>query len=344
VITVIGVPEPGTYNLFEEGLIYPVPSIESNQIVLEERDGRDVVRIPARGVTVRRDGKRVAFMKDVKITVFITDARVAFACSKYDKGGGWIGGAGALVMNAGSMALAAIRRRGKMAVGQVRYPWISTIGSSSKMSFGSEEALDFTVKTPQGKTDLVLHLPKNVDAASLAAEIARRAAAYRLACEGEFTDKERVRLEELRVCQPLEPIKGKVHYHIFPTYWPISEKSARLMPGAARAASPQAEAAEPQREMPAEEDAFAWDADDDDQEAPAWGAEEEEDPEAAPTWGADQWGTPAAATGQWDGGQAQAAPAQGAPGSGLGRFCGDCGAEFTSSTARFCPGCGSPRE
>jgi hypothetical protein len=250
-ITVREVPEPGTVDLIEEGLLYPVPGIESNSILMEDRDGSDVRRILAKAALVERDGKRLSRVSDVRIDVFITDARVALACTKYDKGGGWSGyGAGglavALAFNAGSKALAAGRRRGKMLVGQVRYPWLATVGSSAKFGMGSEERLYFKVKTAQGETQVLLTLPKNLDAAAIAAEIARRAAAYRLACEPDLEDIKRARFVELTQVQPIEPVKGKSHHHVFPDYWTISEKSARMLPVADGGAAALAASAVPE--------------------------------------------------------------------------------------------------
>ena len=46
-----------------------------------------------------------------------------------------------ITANAISKARAAIRSRGKMLVGQVRYPWIQTVGSSPKDGWASEEKL-----------------------------------------------------------------------------------------------------------------------------------------------------------------------------------------------------------
>ena len=97
------------------------------------------------------NGKMIFRCSKVRICVYITDARVAFACSKYDKGGGWIGTPGAmLVMNVASKSLAAVRRRGKMMVGQVRYPWIANVGSTGQQGIGSEERLVFDGKSDRG--------------------------------------------------------------------------------------------------------------------------------------------------------------------------------------------------
>ena len=123
-----------------------------------------------------------------------------------------------------------MRRHGKMLVGQVRYPWLSCIGSTTKLGWQSEERLYFEAKGPEGKMQLVLTLPKNIDAASVAAEIAHRSAAYRLACEPEEKAETLARFEKLARAKALEPIKGKVHSHVFPDYWTIGEKSARMLP------------------------------------------------------------------------------------------------------------------
>ena len=82
-------------------------------------------------------------VRKVRIDFFITDARLAVACSKYDKGGGWVGGAAAMIVfNAVSKARAAIRSHGKMLAGQVRYPWLRWVASTPKTGFTSDERLD----------------------------------------------------------------------------------------------------------------------------------------------------------------------------------------------------------
>lgn len=98
-------------------------------------DGPNVVRVVATAVCVMRvrDGglKTLTRLRDIKIDIYITDGRLALACVKYDKGGGWVGfGTGALVAvtaNAISKARAARRSRGKVLVGHIRYPWVIVI-------------------------------------------------------------------------------------------------------------------------------------------------------------------------------------------------------------------------
>jgi hypothetical protein len=233
-ITVREIPEPGTVDVLEEGLLHPIPDVAVNQILLEERDGSNVKVICAKGVKLKRGDKTELDLTDVRVDVFITEARVAFACSKYDKGGGWSGfGAGAFVavaLNAGSKALASRRRRGKMLVGQVRYPWLAGSGSSSKTGWLSEERLVLSIRTADGFTSLLLTLPKDIDAAAVAAEVTRRSANYRLASESQLADTVRDSLQDLAGAERLEPLKGKIRNHVFPTSWPVGEESARMVP------------------------------------------------------------------------------------------------------------------
>src|SRR4051794_15666780 len=123
---------------------------------------------------------------DIKIDVLITDCRLAFYCERYDKGGGWVGTPGAmLISNAVSKTRAAIRSRGKVLVGQVRYPWVAATAAQSKTSWLTEEMLRLMVREREngGIRTLLLDLTlrKAHDAASAAQEVAVRAARHRLA-------------------------------------------------------------------------------------------------------------------------------------------------------------------
>jgi hypothetical protein len=194
----------------DDGRLYPIPGHEANQVQVEEWDG-EPLRLLANRAQVSelvagswRTRQRV---KDVKLAVMITDSRVVVCCSKFDKGGGWIGfgGAGAavaLAANGVSKARAAHRRRGKMLVGQVRYPWLRCVGFKPKTGWTSNEAirLGVSVKSRDGAVHeiyLDLALPKNVDSAAVARAIVARAARYRLAHTGLDSDAHRSRFEEL---------------------------------------------------------------------------------------------------------------------------------------------------
>ena len=235
-IGVVEIPGPESgVDVFESGMLLPVPATEKNLILMEDRDGADVQRLTASAVECRVGGKSVVKARKVKIDLFLTDARFALACSKYDKGGGWVGGAGMMITaNAISKARAAIRSRGKMLVGQVRYPWIQTVGSSPKDGWASEEKLIFHETTKGGATTLTLTLPKNVDSSLLAAEITRRVARYRLAQE-QLDASTREQLERLAQAQPSDAVAsgGKERYFTIPSPRFVDEESARIAPSSA---------------------------------------------------------------------------------------------------------------
>jgi hypothetical protein len=222
-----------------EGLIYPLPAIDAgNSVVLEARDGTDVKRIVASGFKVvdLTGGKaqRLSASSDLRIDVIITDARVALACSKFAKGGGWTPlGVGALpvtlVLNGVSKARAASRRRGKMLVGQVRYPWLAAVGGSTKSGYGTSEQLRLCVGT-QNRRLLALDvtLPKNIDSTAVAAEIARRAARFRIDSTDSNVAEHADEFEELTTATPLPSPKGQFGLRAIPGHWPVDAKSARV--------------------------------------------------------------------------------------------------------------------
>ena len=230
IISIERVPETSaSVDLFEDSLIVPIPGQDKNSIVLEARDGANVQRLKALNVLTRWGADTVKYT-DVEIDIFITDARIAFACSRY----------------------APFRGRRTMLVGQMRYPWISVVGwSSPKLVFRrARKALTIEGKG-EGDVDIALYLvlPEHVDAESAATEIARRAAVYRLASDPELDDEERARLEELKHAEPALaeslPLKRRYGVGTFGILWFFgmpncfltSEASARLLPRTAAAAS-----------------------------------------------------------------------------------------------------------
>lgn len=209
-LNIVEVPDPSEFAQFPEmGLLSPVPGIEKNAIVVEDRDGSNVQRLTASKVIFKVGAQTKFKDRKVKIDLFVTDARFALDCSSYDKGGGHVffGGGGALLVGVGANSVSKIRAkmrsRSRMLVGQVRYPWLRRVGSSPKTGFGTSEKLYFETSVKGGgTTTLTLYLPSNVSAAQVAAEVARRAARYRLATknpDGEL----RLTLEALTPSRPL---------------------------------------------------------------------------------------------------------------------------------------------
>jgi len=239
-INVVEVPDPASVrDAFELGLILPVPAPEKNCLVTEPRDGDRVQRLTATAVDFKHGGRTAYRSRKIKIDLFITDARFALACSKFDKGGGWNfwGGGSALALdvafNSVSKARAALRSRGKMLVGQLRYPWVHRVGSSSKKgrASGDQLALDASAG-PNGAMRLILTLPKNIEAAFVASEIAQRAARFRLASE-EVDGAVRGTLEALTSAAPLladSPDSAEFRFFDLPRPKIVGEASARLAP------------------------------------------------------------------------------------------------------------------
>jgi hypothetical protein len=222
--------------------LYPTVSDASGpaNITLDARDGQHVMQVVATSVRVLEVGpaglKTVVKLEEVKIDVYVTDSRLALACQKYDKGGGWVGfGAGgvlvAVTANAVSKARAAGRSRGKVLVGHVRYPWLKSVGASSKSGFASSEAirLEYSENHSGGPVcKLVdLTLPKNIDATLVAREITRRAAAYRLANYPGMPAEEKAKFASLSEEPPrLAPPPKKFAFVQMPTYYHANTATA----------------------------------------------------------------------------------------------------------------------
>jgi hypothetical protein len=215
----------------DEGLIFPIPAMDADTVMLEQRDGGDVQRVLCNEIEVTggESNERLLRTADIRGQVLITDARLTVACSKFDKGGGWVGGPVAMIaLNAGSKLLAAHRRRGKMLVGHVRYPWIRAVYAQNKGGWTGAETMRIIVKSGDEPMRLELTFPKDVDATAVATEVIRRAARFRLAHEPDLDANERTQLSELCNIPPLVWRRGDKNMvgHRFPTYWPAGPRSA----------------------------------------------------------------------------------------------------------------------
>lgn len=230
-IDIVEVPAPHEVgDVIEQGLLLPIPGAAKNTVLFEPRDGEEIQALTAKAVTFKIGDRTALRVRKVRIDLFLTDARFVLACSRYDKGGGWVGGATAMVVfNTVSKARAALRSRGKMLAGQVRYPWLRWVASAPKTGFSSEEALALQCAAEDGTTmTLNLHLPKNIEASLVAAEIAERAARYRLASE-DLDDGARAALEALLGAEK-RVATGEKQSFSMPVPQPVSEESARLEP------------------------------------------------------------------------------------------------------------------
>lgn len=222
----------------EDGFILPVPALQPDGVLLEPRDGADIRSAHANEVAVRAGERDTHLIRasDIRALVQITDARLTLGCSKYDKGGGWVGGPFTMIaLNAGSKLLAARRRRGRMLVGQVRYPWIRAVYAQNKGGWAGVERLRVVVECADQLVRLELTFPKDVNATAIATELIHRAARFRLACEPELDAHERSELARLAEIAPLVWRKESKEMagHEFPSHWPVGSRSAGFgLPGA----------------------------------------------------------------------------------------------------------------
>lgn len=187
-------------------IMYPHADAASASILLNSDDGSRVKRATATSVELVHQGKskrHTQFRLDaIKAEIVVTDSRVAFAIPKYDKGGGWTGGATAIAINAVSKARASIRSRGKCLVGHLHYPWLLAVGHGAAFSLLGKRKHDqlrlgYTTRVNQSKINvwLELDLPRDVSGHSLATEIMVRTVRHRLANNQRLSDEDRAKLE-----------------------------------------------------------------------------------------------------------------------------------------------------
>lgn len=102
-------------------------------------------------------------------TVVITDRRIAFMTTQFDKGGGWSGFglaglAVAATANAVSKNRAAKRSAGKIAIGQLRHEWLTAIAVRyRKPVFGRDTYVHLAAATSAGTAIIELYKPQVVD-------------------------------------------------------------------------------------------------------------------------------------------------------------------------------------
>jgi hypothetical protein len=219
---------------------YPLyPSLNNDIVIVPEAgDGPLGQALRVTKVIVRRkvgNGyKKVTETKDIAFDVWVTDSRVILYCKKFEKGGGWVGfGLGGLavaaVANSVSMAVAASRRKGKALVGNVRYPWISSVMFAPRNGFGTEEQLRlcFVDGTDSSRPDcdVTLYLARGSDSNRIARTIVDRIIAARYASGEEMDADELARFEALRssgLASP--PQKGSLAPYKIPTSWECARR------------------------------------------------------------------------------------------------------------------------
>ena len=206
--------------------LYPLADDRGQSIQLSDRDGAGVKRCTAIAIRVDhvgKSGKHSRLDLDlIKAEVIVTDARVAIAVPRYDKGGGWVGGSLSALFNTVSKIRASLVTSRTCLVGHVDYAWLAQVSYKAEYSIFDNRKFDvlslgyFTLV--QGKNLLVqieLELAQDVDSRKLAEWILGKAVRARLASwdvRPEDAPDEEVRRElEEALAQglPNEPSKDK---------------------------------------------------------------------------------------------------------------------------------------
>jgi hypothetical protein len=218
--------------------MFPVPGEGASPIVLEPLDGHSPQQMNATALASKlglgTNTRRVVEVRKIKANVVITDQRVAVACEKYDKGGGWIGSPGMMIAaNAVSKVRAARRSRAKILVGHVRYQWLHSVAFLSKGGLIKLEHLRLGIadasSDPPRPVVLHIELPTNVSSAKVAQHIVDRATNFWLAQGGVPAEH----LDTFRGLASSEPTPvesdgSKLFLYRFPFYLPAISETALL--------------------------------------------------------------------------------------------------------------------
>jgi hypothetical protein len=168
--------------------LYPSPGDEPNTVKLLPDDGQ-TIRVFCNALrslrSVNGHDETMGELAGCEASLFITEKRVAVACSKYDKGGRLRGyGAGGLAVaglaNVASMALAAHRRRGQMLVGHVQFEWLAAGVAWDRKGRGSANQIRLLMRDPtaDGLVKLNIQLDKRNMASPYLEQIMSRAAHF----------------------------------------------------------------------------------------------------------------------------------------------------------------------
>ena len=170
--------------------LYPNPGAATNSIALEDSDG-DIQSFPVEGIrtSLRPPGEeeiKLDEFGDLKATLWVTDGRVAFACSHPLNGGGFggegaIGVTAAIVANVVSRSIARGRTKGQSLVAQVRHEWLVGVIARDRRGWGSANKLQIFIRDPEQENMFLIfmvQLPKSTLASTVAEVIVEKAARF----------------------------------------------------------------------------------------------------------------------------------------------------------------------
>ena len=165
---------------------YVYPGISQDGRIIEEATDHGLGMVMAKTIEVSRLAKgeskykTVMRVSDIKMEVYVTDARVIYLCDQYNKGGTWTGGLTAIALTAIERGVAKARTRGKTMAGHIRYEWIKHIMYIRKSGLLSNESLRLVYSDRSGNYwQVQVDFDKSVDSSLIANDIMHRAAYLR---------------------------------------------------------------------------------------------------------------------------------------------------------------------
>jgi hypothetical protein len=193
----------------------------------DESDGTDVTVVPATmlavGVVCGPGVMEIGRMGQINAEVLVTDARVAVVCSKFQRCSGCFGENAPETPGCGVFSEARVgrRRKARMLVGHVRFPWLSTVGASPRHGVRGEEQVRLTFGEKVDGTErllaLDLTLPSGSDSLAVTQAIVRRAARFRL----EHTNVLKVEIEAFEAlsrAERLVPEAKQLAFYTMPSH------------------------------------------------------------------------------------------------------------------------------
>lgn len=157
-------------------LLYPAPTPALNGIEAEPDEGdlREVATVTGLKVSVSSQATSATELlnqQGLKGRLYASETRLAFCFTRFDTNVAI--GVGSLAIVAGVANLvSAARKRDLTLLGHIRYPWLSSVGSATKVGWLSREALVLTAFEDLDDVRLLYEIDLTLDKRSDAAEIA----------------------------------------------------------------------------------------------------------------------------------------------------------------------------
>jgi hypothetical protein len=193
----------------------------------DDNDGTDVTVWPATmlavGIVSGPGVVEIGRIGQIDADVVVTDARVVVVGAKVGQCSGCFTGSDEAADGFGVFSDARVGRRKKarVLIGHVRFPWLSTVGASPRAGVRGDDRLRLTFGQKADGAERVLALdltlPPGVDSLALAQDIVRRAARFRLE-HADVLAFEAEAFEALTSAERLVPEAKQLAFYTMPTY------------------------------------------------------------------------------------------------------------------------------